>query len=94
MPGATNATLTLLDMIAGRYTVTVRNATGTVASVSAIVGMFGMTFTNGAARLTVTAPSGSYFRIERSDTMGIGSWQSLTNFTVMESMSLMSDIPP
>jgi probable HAF family extracellular repeat protein len=96
--GATNATFTLPGMStgnAGQYTVTARNSMGTVASASAMVGMFSMTFTNGTAHLAVAAPSGSHFRIDYSDMLGAGSnWQTITNFTMMGSMSQMTNTPP
>jgi hypothetical protein len=98
MPGATNATLTLPSMgmlNTGRYTVTARNAVGTVANASAAVGMFSMTFTNGIANLTVGGPAGSSFRIEHSDKLGSAAkWQTMTNFTMMSATSQMSDKPP
>jgi len=98
IPGATNATLTLPGMSmgnAGRYTVTARNAMGTVGMVSAAVGMFSMGFTNGTAHLAVAGPTGTHFRIEHSDMLGAGTnWQTMTNFTMMGSMSHMTDTPP
>ena len=94
IPGATNATLTLPGMSmgnAGQYTVTARNAMGTVGMGSAAVGMFSMQFTNGMAHLAVAGPAGTHFRIDHSDMLGAGSnWQTLSNFTMMGSMSQMS----
>ena len=96
--GATNATYTLPAMSmgnAGQYTVTARNSMGTVANASAMVGMFSMSFTNGTAHLAVAALSGSHFRIDYSDMLGAGSnWQTMTNFTMMGSMSQMTNTPP
>jgi uncharacterized membrane protein len=98
VPGATNATLTLpsVGMLnTGRYAVTARNAVGTVASASAAAGMFSMTLVNGVAHLTVGAPVGSNFRIEHSEVLGsAANWQTMTNFTVMSSMSQISDPIP
>jgi hypothetical protein len=98
VPGATNATFTLASMSmrsAGQYTVTARNATGTVASASAMIGMFSLSFTNGTAHLAVAAATGSHFRIDYSDKLGSGAnWQPMTNFTMMGSISQMSDTPP
>ena len=98
IPGATGATFTLPAMSmgnAGRYTVTARNGVGTVGSASAVAGMFSMGFTNGTAHLAVAAPSGSRFSMDYSDGLGAGSnWQTLSNFTMMGSMSQMIDTPP
>jgi probable HAF family extracellular repeat protein len=96
--GATNATLTLSAMnpgTAGNYTVTARNAVGTVASSSAAVSLFAMLLVNGTPHLTVAAPAGSHFRIDYSDMVGSGmNWQAMANFTMMGSMTQMSDTPP
>jgi probable HAF family extracellular repeat protein len=98
IPGATNASLTLPGMSlgnAGQYTVTARNAVGTVASSSVVSSMFGMQFTNGSPHLTVAAAVGSHFRIDYSDMLGSSvNWQAMTNFTMMGSVSKMSDAPP
>ncbi len=98
IPGATNATLALPGMSmtnAGQYTVTARNSVGTVASSSTPVSMFSMQFTNGTPHLTVAAPAGSHFRIDYSEMLGAGmNWQIMTNFTMMGSMTQMSDTPP
>ena len=98
MPGATNATLPMAGMTftnAGQYTVTVRNATGTVAVASMPVSLFGLSLTNGMPQLTVAAPAGCQFRIDYADHLGTGAnWQMLTNFTVMGGMSRMNDLPP
>ena len=98
VPNATNATLTLPGMSmgnAGQYTVTARNAMGTVGMGSAAVGMFSMQFTNGTAHLAVAGPMGSHFRIDYSDVLGAGAnWQTMTNFTMMGSMSQMTVTPP
>jgi len=98
IPGATNATLILPGMSmanAGQYMVTARNSVGTVANSSAAVSLFGMVMTNGTPQLTVAAPVGSHFRIDYSDMVGSGEiWQSLTNFTMMGSLSQMSDTLP
>ena len=95
IPGATNATLTLPGMSmgnAGQYTVTARNAMGTVGMGSAAVGMFSMGFTNGTAHLAVAGPTGTHFRIDYSDMLGAGTnWQTMTNFTMMGSVSQMRD---
>jgi probable HAF family extracellular repeat protein len=92
--GATNAMLTLSGMSmgnAGQYTVTARNSVGTVANASAAVSMFAMLLTNGTPHLTIAAPGGSHFRIDYSDMLGgTANWQTLTNFTMMGSMSQMS----
>jgi hypothetical protein len=57
--------------------------------------MFGMSFTNGIAHLSVAASSGSHFRIDYSDLLGAGAnWQMMTNFTMMGSMTQMSETPP
>jgi probable HAF family extracellular repeat protein len=91
IPGATNPTFTLPGMNmgnAGQYTVTVRNAMGTVANSSVPIGMFSMMVTNGSPHLTVAAPAGSRFRIDYSDMLGAGAnWQAMTNFTMMGSLS-------
>jgi probable HAF family extracellular repeat protein len=93
--GATNSTFTLSSMNmgnAGQYTVTARNANGTVASASAMVGMFGMNFTNGAAHLALTATAGSHFRIDYCDSLTSGPvWHTMTNFTMMGSTSQIND---
>jgi probable HAF family extracellular repeat protein len=98
IPGATNATLTLPGMSmgnAGQYTVTARNGVGTVGRASAVAGMFSMGFTNGTAHLAVAAPSGSHFRIDYSDLLGNGAnWQTVSNFTMMGSMSQLTEAPP
>ena len=98
IPGATNATLALPGMSmenTGQYTVISRNGVGTVASSSAAVSMFAMEMTNGTPHLAVAAPAGSHFRIDYSDMLGSGmNWQTMTNFTMMGSMSQMSVMPP
>jgi probable HAF family extracellular repeat protein len=95
---ATNATFTLPGMSmenAGQYTVTARNSVGTVANSSTAVSMFAMLLTNGTPHLTIAAPAGSHFRIDYSDLLGSGlNWQTMTNFTMMGSMSQISDTPP
>lgn len=95
---ATNATYTISGMTmanAGHYTVTARSAVGTVASSSAALSMFTMQFTNGTPHLSVAAPSGSHFRIDYSDMLGSSAnWQAMTNFTMMGSLTQMSDAPP
>ena len=97
--GATNATLTVPPMNmgnAGQYTVTARNSVGTVANSTVAVSMFSMAMANGSPRLVVAAPAGSHFRIDYSDTLGPSlNWQTMTNFTMMGSMSQMSvNAPP
>ncbi|HEY5909232.1 MAG TPA: immunoglobulin domain-containing protein [Verrucomicrobiae bacterium] len=98
MSGATAATLTLTAMNmtnAGRYSVTARNAVGTVANSSAAVGMFNMNLTNGSPRLTVAAPVGTGFRIDSSDAPGSGAaWQTMTNFTMFGSANHIGVNPP
>lgn len=98
IPGATSITLTLPGMSmsdAGHYTITVRNAMGTVANSSAAVGMFSMMVTNGSPHLIVAAPAGRRFRIDYSDMIGAGAvWQSMTNFTMMGSMHQITDTLP
>ncbi len=98
IPGATNSTLPLPGMgmaNAGQYTVVARNGVGTVARSSAVVGMFGMGMSNGTPLLTVTAPAGSHFRIDYSDSLGSNpNWQVMTNFSLMGSMSQISVNPP
>lgn len=93
--GATKATYTIPGMSmanAGQYTVTAHNAVGTVAISSAALSMFGMALANGTPRLTVAAPLGSRFRIDYSDAFGSSAnWQMMTNFTLVGSMSQMSD---
>jgi hypothetical protein len=95
VPGATNATLTVPFMgmeDVGRYTVTVRNRIGTVASASAPMSMFGMRFTNGTALLSIAAPSGSRFQMEYADALGANThWQTMTSFTVMGTITEVSD---
>ncbi len=95
--GATNAMLTLPAMSmgnAGQYTVTARNAVGTVGMASADVGVFSMQLTNGTADLTMAGPAGTHFRIDYADGVGAGAnWQTMTNFTMMGSMSQASDTP-
>jgi hypothetical protein len=89
--GATNETLTLPGMTmanAGRYTVTARNAVGTVANSSTAISVFSMMVTNGSPRLTVVSPAGSHFRIDYCDLIGSGTaWQTMTNFTILGEMS-------
>ncbi|HEV2247304.1 MAG TPA: hypothetical protein VGW37_11685 [Terriglobia bacterium] len=96
--GATNATLTLPVMsmdTAGRYTVTARNGVGTVAMASAAVAMFSMQFSIGTAHLAVAAPAGSKFRIDYTDRLGASTdWQNMTNFTMMSSISQITNTPP
>ncbi len=98
IPGATNAMLAFSGMNftnAGQYTVTARNAVGTVASASMAVSLFSLNRANGMPRLTVAAPTGSQFRIDYTDHLGNGAnWQTMTNFTVMGGMSQMNDLPP
>jgi len=98
IPGATNATLKIAAMgmgNAGQYTVTARNAVGTVARASVPVGMFGIEFGSGTPRLTVAAPAGSHFRIDYSETLGGGAnWQTMTEFTMAGSTRQVSDTPP
>jgi probable HAF family extracellular repeat protein len=98
IPGATNAMLTVPGMTftnAGEYTVTARNAVGTVASASVAVSLFSLNMTNGMPRLTVAAPAGCQFRIDYADHLGNGAnWQMMTNFIVMSGMSQMTDTPP
>jgi probable HAF family extracellular repeat protein len=97
--GATNSTYALpsgMSMAnAGQYTVTARNGVGTVASSTAVAAMFSMQLTNGSPLLSIGASSGNYFRIDYSDMMTSGvSWQTLTNFTMMGSMTQAMDTPP
>jgi hypothetical protein len=98
IPGATNSTLTLSGMNmgnAGQYTVSARNAIGTVANSSAAVSMFSMIVTNRSPHLIVAAPAGSHFRIDYSDSMGSSpNWQTMTNFTMTGAMSQMTVTPP
>ncbi len=98
IPGATNPTLSLGGMSmtnAGQYTVMVRNSVGTVAMSSATLSMFSMIQSNGAPRLMVAAPAGSRFRIDYSDMVGgDANWQTMTNFTMMGSVSDITDTPP
>jgi probable HAF family extracellular repeat protein len=98
IPGATNATLTLPGMAmadAGQYTVMARNGVGTVASSSAVVGMFSLAMSNGMPRLSVAAPTGTQFRLDYSDMVGAGvNWQTLPNFTLIGVTSEMKDTPP
>ncbi len=95
--GGTGPALTLSGMSmgsAGQYTVTARNSVGTVANASAAVGVFSMRFANGTANLSVAAPAGSQFRLDHVDRLGAGaSWQTMTNFTMLGSMSQVSDTP-
>lgn len=96
--GATNASLTLSAMgmaTAGSYTVTARNAVGTVASSSAVVAMFGMATSNGLPRLTLAAPVGSQFRLDSTDSLGNSTnWQAMTNFMMMGTSVEMTATPP
>jgi probable HAF family extracellular repeat protein len=96
--GANTATFSLSGMTmgnAGQYTVNVRNAIGTVANASAMLGMFSMTFTNGTAHLALAAAGGTHFRVDYSDQLGSGAiWQAMTNITMAGSMSQVSDTPP
>jgi probable HAF family extracellular repeat protein len=96
IPGATSATLNLPPMnmgAAGRYTVTVRNGAGTVASASTAVSMLGMTLANGTSHLTVAAPDGSRFRIDYLDMLGSGAtWRMLTNISVVGRVSGIPDL--
>jgi probable HAF family extracellular repeat protein len=93
--GATDTTLALPGMNvagAGRYTVTARNSAGTVACSTTAVSLFGMKFTNATPHLTIAAPAGSHFRIDHSDSLGSSAnWLAMTNFTMMGSMTEMSD---
>ena len=86
MPGATNANLNLSAMssgMAGRYTVVARNSVGTVGTASAALCMFTMTVTNGTPLLMVAAPTGSHFRIDRSEAVGpAADWQTMTNLAM------------
>ncbi len=94
LPGATNAVLNLgmSTANAGRYTVTVRNAVGTVASCSSLVSMFNLQFTNGMAYLMLSSAAGTSFRIDCSDLLGTGGhWQTLTNLSVMGPMRQVID---
>jgi hypothetical protein len=96
--GATNATFTLPSGMSmanvGQYTVTARNGVGTVASSTAVAAMFSMQLTNGSPLLSIGASSGNYFRIDYSDMIASGvSWQTLTNFTMMGSMTQVMDTP-
>jgi probable HAF family extracellular repeat protein len=95
--GATNATFTLPGMSmedAGQYTVTARNAVGTVASASAVAAMFGMSYTNGMALMSIAAPTGTRFRIDYSNSLGNGaSWQTLSSFTMMGQINQITDTP-
>jgi probable HAF family extracellular repeat protein len=97
IPGATDVTLTLPGINmgnAGQYTVTVRNVMGTVANSSAPISMFSMMVSNGYPQLTIAAHAGSRFRIDYSDALGSGlNWQTMTNFTMMSSVSQMSVTP-
>ena len=97
IPGATNATLMLPGMnmeTAGQYMVTARNAVGTVANSSATIGMFQMMVSNESPLLHMAAPAGTRFRIDHTDMMGpITVWQTMTNFTMMGSMSQMNVAP-
>ena len=53
-----------------------------------------MMLTDSAPHLVVAAPVGSHFRIDYSDEMGGGTnWQAMTNFTVMGSLSQITDTP-
>lgn len=46
-------------------------------------------------RLAVAAPSGSRLSMGYSDRLGAGTnWQTMSNFTLMGSMSQMTDTPP
>jgi hypothetical protein len=98
IPGATSPMLNLGGMNmanAGQYTVMARNSVGTVAMSSVAVSMFSMELTNSAPHLVVAAPVGINFRIDYSDEMGGGTnWQAMTNFTVMGSLSRITDTPP
>ncbi len=93
--GATSSTLILPGMSmanAGQYTVTVRNAVGTVANCSVPVSLFGMHLTNGSPCLTVAAPAGTHFQLDYADMLTSGpAWQPMTNFTMMGSVSQVRD---
>lgn len=95
IPGATNAMLNLSGMSvanAGQYSVTVRNAVGTVARSSALVSMFGMQLSDRMLSLILASTAGTHFGIDYSDRLGVGAnWQTLTNVAVMSSMSQVSD---
>jgi hypothetical protein len=94
--GATNTAFSISGMTignAGLYTVTVRNSVGTVANACAALAMFTMQSINGTPRLTVAAPTGSNFRLDYSDKLGIAAnWQTLTNFIMMRQVSQTSDL--
>lgn len=93
--GATDATFKLPGMSlasAGQYTVTARNAVGTVANCSVPVSLFAMQLTNGTPCLTVAAPAGTHFQIDYADMLVSGpNWQPVTNFTMMGSVSQVRD---
>ncbi|MCL5097730.1 MAG: immunoglobulin domain-containing protein [Candidatus Omnitrophica bacterium] len=96
LPGATNSTLVIPSMgmsDAGRYTVTARNAVGTVASASVPIGMFSLMLTNGNMHLTAAAPAGDHVLIDCSDTLGPNpDWQTLTNITMVSGMVQLDDV--
>jgi hypothetical protein len=80
---------------AGSYTVTARNSVGTVASSSAVVGMFSMVMSNGTPHLAVAAPVGNRFRLDYSGALEAGmNWQTLTNFTMISTMVQMNATAP
>jgi probable HAF family extracellular repeat protein len=95
IPGATNSSLDLGGMHvgrAGRYSVVVNNLVGTVAGASADISVFGVAYANGTPRLSLAAPAGLRFQIQRSDVLGpAASWQIMTNFTMPVSMTQISD---
>jgi hypothetical protein len=80
--------------VACQYTVTVRNAMGTVANSSVPISMFSMLMANGSLHITMAASPGSHFRIDYSDIAAPNTmWQTMTNFTMMGSTTQISVIP-
>ncbi len=97
IPGATNDSLTLPAIgmeSAGIYTVTARNAVGTIARASADVSMFNLMFDDRVPRLALFAPIGRHFRVEFTGTLGPDpEWRTLTAGTVEDAETLIGDAP-
>jgi probable HAF family extracellular repeat protein len=98
MPTATNSTLSwsgIMGANVGSYTVTVRNAIGTVGIASTSVSLFGMQARNGKPQLMLAGPTGTQFRIDATETLGLGAgWQTMTNFIMTGSMIQLIAAPP
>ncbi len=96
IPGATNASLTLANVTAaqtGLYTVAVANTNGTILSVPAMFSLLNIDLIPGpTARLTVSGPAGSSYRLESMDAFDTAhQWSKLTTITLTNSAFLYLD---